>query len=176
MAAKAKKPPAKKLTSPSDLFDNMLSGDKNVKPAAKPPSKEKVTKPKVSTDQCSGSRAPVPFWPRDPGWVKNQDLDTESYFRELRNNFLGKKLKFLDAAAYPDPGSGNLFTRDPGWKNSDPGCLSRIRNTGVPGPQDPVPDLFAFLSCFVLVGAGTFWAGRIRTPRSVSTIFNMMNS
>ncbi len=90
MAAKAKRPPAKKLTSPSDLFDNMLSGDKNVKPAAKPPSKEKVTKPKAST-AVFRIRAPVLFWPRDPGWVKNQDPDPGSYFRELRNNFLGKK-------------------------------------------------------------------------------------
>ncbi len=110
MAAKAKKPPAKKLTSPSDLFDNMLSGDKNVKPAAKPPSKEKVTKPKAST-VVFRIRAPVSFW---------QDPDPGSYFRELRNNFLCKKLKFY-AYSDPDPGSGNLFTRDPSWKNSVPG-------------------------------------------------------
>jgi hypothetical protein len=41
---------------------------------------------------------PVPFLTRDPGWVKNQDPDLGSgavmtifgsYFRELRNNFLG---------------------------------------------------------------------------------------
>jgi hypothetical protein len=23
-------------------------------------------------------RDPVPFWPLDPGWIKNQDLDPES--------------------------------------------------------------------------------------------------
>ena len=43
----AKKPPAKKLTSPSDLFDNMLSGDKPKNGTKKPPAKEKVSKPKV---------------------------------------------------------------------------------------------------------------------------------
>ena len=30
----------------------------------------------------------VPFLPLDPGWVKNQDPDSGSYFRELRNNFV----------------------------------------------------------------------------------------
>jgi hypothetical protein len=44
-----------------------------------------------------------------PGWVKNpdpgiriRDEQPRSYFRELRNNFLGKILKFFDA----NPGSG----------------------------------------------------------------------
>jgi hypothetical protein len=36
---------------------------------------------------------PVPFLPRDPGWVKIRirirDEQLESYFRELRNKFLG---------------------------------------------------------------------------------------
>ncbi len=49
-------------------------------------------------------RDPVPFWPRDPGWEKNQDPDPESvprdehhgsYFRELRNTFLC--LKYLNS-------------------------------------------------------------------------------
>ncbi len=47
--AKTKKAPPKKLTSPSDLFDNMLSGDKKVAKNSKP-AKEKVSKPKVRMD------------------------------------------------------------------------------------------------------------------------------
>jgi hypothetical protein len=85
---------------------------------------------------------PVPFWPRDPGWVESQDPDPGSrirdeqpgsYFPELRNHFfvfLGVTiLKFFDA----DPGSGmeTVRIRDPGsgmetvrirdGKKSDPG-------------------------------------------------------
>jgi hypothetical protein len=52
-----------------------------------------------------------------PGWVKIKirirDKDPGSYFRELRNNFWVKMLKFFDA----DPGGiRNLLTLDPGWK------------------------------------------------------------
>jgi hypothetical protein len=45
MQAKAKKAPPKKLTSSNDLFDDMLSGDKEKKNSK--PAKEKTTKPKV---------------------------------------------------------------------------------------------------------------------------------
>jgi hypothetical protein len=38
--------------------------------------------------------------------------DHNSDFRELRNNFLGQKLKFFDAD--PDPGSEIFLTMDPG--------------------------------------------------------------
>jgi hypothetical protein len=77
-------------------------------------------------------RDPAPFDPRDPEWVKNQDpyIRDEyfgSYFRELRNNFLGYNtvLKFFDAYANSvpkiflalDPGSGmeKIRTRNPGY-------------------------------------------------------------
>ncbi len=43
--------------------------------------------------------------------------------------FFGLKiLKFFDAD--PDPRSGILLTRDPGWKNSDPGS-----GINIPDPQ-----------------------------------------
>jgi hypothetical protein len=45
MQAKAKKAPPKKLTSSNDLFDDMVSGDKEKKDSK--PAKEKTTKPKV---------------------------------------------------------------------------------------------------------------------------------
>ncbi len=68
-------------------------------------------------------RDPVPFWPMDPGsgmgkttWsrsrIRIRDEHSESYFRELRNNFSVNILKFFDADADPgifltlDPGSG----------------------------------------------------------------------
>ncbi len=41
-------------------------------------------------DPGSGIQDPVPFWPRDPGWVKKSRSKWRSYyFLELRNNFLG---------------------------------------------------------------------------------------
>jgi hypothetical protein len=53
------------------------------------------------------------------GWGKNsrsgiriRDEHPESYFRELRNNFWVKILKFFDVG--PDPGI--FLIRDPGWK------------------------------------------------------------
>ncbi len=68
---------------------------------------------------------PVPFWPRDPGWVKNQDPGSRiwdeqpgSYFRELRNHFFvfHTTLKSL------------MRIRD--GKNSGSGMnITRIRNT-----------------------------------------------
>ena len=65
-------------------------------------------------------RDPASFDPWDPGWEKNQDPDPDeyfgSYFRELRNNFLGYRtfivLKFFHADANSDP---RIFlTLDPG--------------------------------------------------------------
>ncbi len=53
---------------------------------------------------------------QDPGWVKNRNPDPGwtlgSYFRELKNIFQLKILKFFDA----DPGSGmeKIRIRDPG--------------------------------------------------------------
>jgi hypothetical protein len=60
---------------------------------------------------------------QDPGWVKIwiRDEQPGSYFRELRNNFWVKILKFLDA----DPGYGMEKI-----KIRDQGITSRIRNTG----------------------------------------------
>ncbi len=66
-------------------------------------------------------RDPVPFWPLDPGWLKNQDPDLGSGSRmnnpdhiseSLETNFWVKILIFFDA----DPGHGI-------WdgKNWDPG-------------------------------------------------------
>jgi hypothetical protein len=49
--------------------------------------------------------------------------------KNLETIFGYKILKFFDA----DPESGIFLTRDPGWKNSDPGT-SRIRNTGFENP------------------------------------------
>jgi hypothetical protein len=64
-------------------------------------------------------RDPVPFYPciRDENKIKIRIRDEHpgSYFRELRNNFWIKMLKFLNADA------GIFLTLDPGWKNSDPG-------------------------------------------------------
>jgi hypothetical protein len=58
-------------------------------------------------------RDPVPFLPREPAWVKNQDPDHISESLELI--FWIKILKFFDAD------QGIFLIRDPGWKNSDPG-------------------------------------------------------
>jgi hypothetical protein len=56
--------------------------------------------------------------------IRIRDEHFGSYFRELRNNFWVKILKFFDEDADLDTGSGNLF--DPGsgtrdGKNSEPG-------------------------------------------------------
>ncbi len=58
-------------------------------------------------------RDPVPFWPLDPGWVKNQDP----------GYIWVKILKVFDA----DAGRKKIRIRD--GKNSDPRETSRIRNT-----------------------------------------------
>jgi hypothetical protein len=63
---------------------------------------------------------PGPFLPPDPGWVeisgsrsgnRIRDEQPGSYYRELRNNFWVKILKFFDA----DPGFGmeKIRIRDP---------------------------------------------------------------
>jgi hypothetical protein len=47
-----------------------------------------------------------------------------------------KMLKFFDADADPESGSGNLFYRGYGMEKipiQDPGYTSRIRNTGIQG-------------------------------------------
>ncbi len=53
-------------------------------------------------------------WIRDPGWgkikIRIRDEHFRSYFRELRNNFFVKILKFIDA----DAGPGIFLTPDPG--------------------------------------------------------------
>jgi hypothetical protein len=61
---------------------------------------------------------------------KIRDEQPGSYFRELRDNFWVKILKFFDA----DPGSG---IRD--GKNSDPGSA-----TNIPDPQHCYPN---FIFC-----------------------------
>ncbi len=67
---------------------------------------------------------------RDPGWVKDQDPGSgikilDQISQSLERIFWVKILKFFDADADPDSGSGNLF--DPG---SDPGS-----GINVPDPQ-----------------------------------------
>jgi hypothetical protein len=60
-----------------------------------------------------------------------RDEHPGSYFREIRNHFLGLKIhKFVDAD--PDPGTGIYLTLDPGsgMENSDPGYTRIIM--GVP--------------------------------------------
>ena len=54
-----------------------------------------------------------------------RDDQPGSYFLELRNLFLGYKLKFFDA----DPGSGieTVRIRDPGWK--------KVGYGNIPDPQ-----------------------------------------
>ncbi len=82
--------------------------------------------------QCCSSRSgiwdPVPFWPRDPGWVKIRiqiwDEQPKSYFRELKKTiFWVKILKFFDV----DPGSGmdKIRIRDPGWNKVGPGIRNK---------------------------------------------------
>jgi hypothetical protein len=75
----------------------------------------------------------VPFWRLDQGWAKNQDRDPGwtflIIFVRAYKQFFGLKIPTFFYADL-DPGSGNFFTPDPGWKNSDPG--SGINN---PDPQ-----------------------------------------
>ncbi len=79
-------------------------------------------------------RDPVPYWPRDPGWVKNQDSDPEWTTRiispSLETIFCVKILKFF--VACPDSGSGIFWlgSQDPGWKKLDPGS-----GINIPDPQ-----------------------------------------
>jgi hypothetical protein len=87
--------------------------------------------------QCceSGIRCLFDPWIRDPGWIKIQDPirneHPESYFRELRNNFCVKILKFFDADADQNPGI--FLTLYPG------SGMEKIRIRGsrinVPDPQ-----------------------------------------
>jgi hypothetical protein len=70
------------------------------------------------------------FWIRDPGGIKKiklriRDEHPGSYFRKIRNNFLGVKiLKFLDAD--PDPQCFWPWIRD--GKNSYPGSEINIQD------------------------------------------------
>ncbi len=78
-------------------------------------------------------RDAVLFWPMDPGWEKIRirdpisgtwDKHLGSYFRELKNNFLGQKyLKSLSSQCW-GAGSGmeklKSGIRDPGWNNPNP--------------------------------------------------------
>jgi hypothetical protein len=83
-------------------------------------------------NQCCGSgmRDPVPYWPLDPGWVKNKigsgmnNLDHIS--ESLQPIFWVKILKFFDA----DPGS-----RSRDGKNSDPGWKKFGSGINIPDPR-----------------------------------------
>jgi hypothetical protein len=57
----------------------------------------------------------------DLGWekIRIRDEQPDYDFRELKNIFGLKILKFFDED--PDPGSGIFSTLDPGWKNPDQG-------------------------------------------------------
>ncbi len=85
------------------------------------------------TMQCCGSGSGIRClfdpWIRDPWWVKNQDPG--SYFRELRNNFWDKILKFVDA----DPGSGIFWPWVREGKNQIRDKHPRIRNTSATDTQ-----------------------------------------
>ncbi len=85
-------------------------------------------------------RDPVPFWPLDPesGMGKKsgsgsgiRDEQPRSYFRELRNNFLG--LKNLNSDA--DPGSGMEKVRIRDGKSSDPGWKKFGYGINIPEPH-----------------------------------------
>ncbi len=72
-------------------------------------------------------RDPIPFWSRDPGWVKIKIRirDPDHISESLETGFFGLKiLKFFDA----DPGSGIFWSGIRDGKNSDPGQTSHIRN------------------------------------------------
>ncbi len=70
---------------------------------------------------------PGPFWPLDPGWVKNQDTDP------------GWTSRIIFPRSDADPGPGILLTLDPGWKNSD--TWSGIN---IPDPQHWVNSPFFY--------------------------------
>jgi hypothetical protein len=92
--------------------------------------------------QCCESGSGIPFWPRDPGWVKNQDSDpgpgsgrnipdgtSRIIYRELRNNFLGLNrwygtlpyLNCLIRIRIRDPEAFWSWIRDSDGTNSDTG-------------------------------------------------------
>ncbi len=81
-----------------------------------------LSDPEISVaDSDPGSGAFFDPWMRKLGWVKNQDPDPGSVFgmnipdhifESIETIFWVKILQFFDA----DP-----VTRDPGWKNLDPG-------------------------------------------------------
>ncbi len=100
-------------------------------------------------------RDPVPFWPLDPGWIKNQDPDPGSESGtnnpdhisdtgSLETIFWVKILEFSDS----DPGSGieNIRIWDPGWKIFGSGIRDKL-----PDPQH------CLLS---LIGVGS-WSGSV---------------
>jgi hypothetical protein len=67
---------------------------------------------------------------RSGSGVRIRDEYFGSYFRELRNSFLGLKYKFFDADA------GIFLTLDPGWKKLGSG----IRKTANSTDMDPAPE------------------------------------
>ncbi len=74
--------------------------------------------------RCLRIRDPVTFYPGSGSGMNIPDF---------RNNLLGSILKFLDANADPDPGSGNLFDSGSGIRdgnNLDPGS-----GINIPDPQ-----------------------------------------
>jgi hypothetical protein len=101
--------------------------------------------------QCSGSGIRCPFdpWIRNPGWVKVRiwirDEQPGSYFRELRNHFLG--LKYLNSL---------MGIQDPGWEKFGSGI-------NIPDPQHwtfhmrvfPVKSILTLFVCAVRCGHKT---------------------
>ncbi len=79
-------------------------------------------------------RDPVPFWPLDPGWVKNSGSgmnNPDHIFECLEKIFLGSNtvLKFFDAD--PESGTEKIRIWDPGWKKFGSGIWNgkiRIRD------------------------------------------------
>ncbi len=73
--------------------------------------------------QCSSVADPVPFWPLDPGWMKNQDPDpgwtSRIIFPRAKKLFFGLKiliLLFRHGSGIRDPESFWPWNRDPRWK------------------------------------------------------------
>ncbi len=82
-----------------------------------------------------GIRCLFHSWIRDPGRIKNRirirDEQPESYFRELRNLFLGLKyLICLMRIQDPESRMGQIRIRDGKQSDLGFGITSRIRNTG----------------------------------------------
>jgi hypothetical protein len=109
--------------------------------------------------------------------IRIRDQHPESYFRGLRNNFLGSKLlKLFDVD--PDPESGIFLTLYPGWKNSDLGygytsrgsatlgskVGSEINPYGSTTPHDPYV-LLMLESCLVSRGSSPRMAAKRRSGR-----------